>query len=360
MRYGQGHGGITGVAGEADQQAAARQPTPAPAGPLRPLLLLLALLCGLGLAALCLHAGSGGDVLGQAGPLHGGWVLIMLMVAVGGWILTAKYYGRQNERPLGTAREGRMITLTVTCLVLTVLGTCVGLVLLGLSGAGPNQAPPPPQPTFTDPPPRPNPVVTSQPARSSPLHAPHLVSIPDLLLVLLVLALTALLVAVVLAARRYLHFRTAPAPELYGTLEAPVEEAALSAAVSAGRLALHGEDVRAAVIACYAAMEDSLAAGGLGHQASDSPAELLQRAAEAGLLVGLAPQQLAALFREARYSSHPMTREQLTRARAALDDIGTLLAERGAARAAELAAAEAARAAAVNASLTHADEVQSR
>ncbi|MBC3842181.1 DUF4129 domain-containing protein [Streptacidiphilus sp. 4-A2] len=75
-------------------------------------------------------------------------------------------------------------------------------------------------------------------------------------------------------------------------------------------------------------METSLAAGGLGRHASDSPSDLLGRAAAAGLLDGSAPENLAELFREARFSSHPMGPEKLARARAALDEISETLRAR--------------------------------
>ncbi|MHA6759507.1 DUF4129 domain-containing protein [Streptacidiphilus sp. PAMC 29251] len=309
-------------------------------------LLLLALVLGLAVAAVCLDAADsgGGSLLDSVGPLHGEWLLILLVVGVGGWYLTAKYYGRQNERPMGTPHEGRLVTLTVTALVLTILGTAVTLAMVGM---GTTDQPPPVAPATPPVMPsiKPQPLPPVDPGGASRVHVPHPISLPFLLTTLLVLAVLALLVAAVIVARRYLGSRSAPPPELVGTLEAPADEEALSAAVSAGRLALHGEDVRAAVIACYAAMEDSLARSGLGRRASDSPADLLQRAGAAGLLVGLAPQELAALFREARYSSHPMTQAELVRARNALDDISRLLAEREAAAEA-LKAAEGLKAAA--------------
>lgn len=99
----------------------------------------------------------------------------------------------------------------------------------------------------------------------------------------------------------------------------------LAEAVNAGRLALQGDDSRSAVIACYAAMESSLADNGLGRHLSDSPTDLLDRAAAAGLLDGPAPAALADLFREARYSTHPMGPGHLRQARAALDEIGETL-----------------------------------
>jgi hypothetical protein len=43
---------------------------------------------------------------------------------------------------------------------------------------------------------------------------------------------------------------------------------------------------------------------------------------------GPAPRLLAGLFREARYSTHPMNTEHLARARGALDEIAAQLAAR--------------------------------
>ena len=325
----------------ADRGVAARRSGTGPGrrGGSRPLL-LLALVGGLAVAALCLHAG-GGAIADATGPLHADWLLLSLVVAVGGWMLVAKYHGRQNERPMGTPREDRLVTLTVTALVLTTLGTAVAVTAIGMGPTEPMLPPPqPPAPSLSL---RPIPPPALSPQAPTKVHTPHPIQLGSVLIALLVIGVVVLLVLVVIAARRYLHWHLTPALELVSALEPIAEEAALSAAVSAGRLALQGEDVRAAVIACYAAMEDSLAESGLGRNASDSPADLLRRADDAGLLVGLAPQQLAALFREARYSSHAMTQVELDQARQALDDIGRLLAERRAVRAAaDLAPASAA------------------
>lgn len=101
----------------------------------------------------------------------------------------------------------------------------------------------------------------------------------------------------------------------------------LADAVDSGRRALRdGSDARAAVIACYAAMERSLAASGIARRASDSPQDLLERAAAGGGLTGPSAGALTALFREARYSTHPMDDGHRDRAAAALADIAGQLA----------------------------------
>jgi NADH:ubiquinone oxidoreductase subunit 5 (subunit L)/multisubunit Na+/H+ antiporter MnhA subunit len=66
-------------------------------------------------------------------------------------------------------------------------------------------------------------------------------------------------------------------------------------------------DPRAAIIACYAAMERGFAAAGSAPAAADTPAEVLARAAGAGIVRSGSPEILAGLFRRARYSAEPMT-----------------------------------------------------
>jgi hypothetical protein len=125
------------------------------------------------------------------------------------------------------------------------------------------------------------------------------------------------------------------------TSEESVDEAELERAMLAGRGALEGE-ARAAIIACYAAMEESLSAAGVALHSSDSPADLLARAASGGVLEGPGPHRLAALFREARYSTHTMGEAQLADARAALDAIlAQLTVRQEAAQAAARAARQA-------------------
>ena len=66
-------------------------------------------------------------------------------------------------------------------------------------------------------------------------------------------------------------------------------------------------DPREAIIACYAAMERGFAAAGSAPAAADTPAEVLARAAGAGIIRSGSPETLTGLFRRARYSAEPMT-----------------------------------------------------
>jgi hypothetical protein len=135
------------------------------------------------------------------------------------------------------------------------------------------------------------------PARAAG-HQPHGNPWP-LLVFFAVVALTAFGLA---AYRR--RGRPLPPPER----EAEPEAAPLAAALAAGARALHSDpDPRAAIIGCYAAMERSLADAGLPPQMADTPAEVLSRATVSGLVRSASAAALVDLFRQARYSKHPMT-----------------------------------------------------
>ena len=165
----------------------------------------------------------------------------------------------------------------------------------------------------------PVPPPESEGAGSSfPLYV--VVALPAAAVVVLVL------VAVVRRLRR-IGLRVPRLPGPAGTVPEDEDARLLLCAVRSGRRALAdtGADARAAVIACYAAMEDALVASGVPRHASDSPADLLTRTAEAGLAPGPAAPRLAALFREARYSSHPMDGSHREAAADALEEIASLL-----------------------------------
>lgn len=103
----------------------------------------------------------------------------------------------------------------------------------------------------------------------------------------------------------------------------------LRQAVESGRVALHAvDDARAAIIACYVAMEASLARAGTARAVAETPDELLGRAAASGLLRGPAAGRLTALFYEARFSTHGLPDTVRDDARQALDEISAELAGR--------------------------------
>ncbi|WP_225446846.1 DUF4129 domain-containing protein [Streptacidiphilus sp. PB12-B1b] len=290
--------------------------------PAAPLLGLTATV-GLALAAICLHAGGSAGVVG-AGPLVHWWFAAVLVAGVGGSTLAVKYRLRQEERPEMSEREQRFTRAAFTgvfavaaCSVvyLSVIGTGQPSLAPTLPGGGRAQSQPPATP----------PAHTMPPSKL--VHSnTHPTDLRPLLLTVVCVALAAVLGFLGYRLAGWLRGRGRPGLVPSAPLARAAEEDRLADAVSAGRLALRGEDTRAAVIACYAAMEESLAAGGVGRRASDSPADLLHRASGAGVLTGPEPELLADLFREARFSRHPMGPEQLRQARAALDGIDRALA----------------------------------
>jgi hypothetical protein len=98
--------------------------------------------------------------------------------------------------------------------------------------------------------------------------------------------------------------------------------------VESGRSALRAiDDARAAIIACYVAMEASLDEHGAARVIADTPDELLTRARAMGIVRGTAAARLTTLFYEARFSSHPLDRGHLDAAGQALAELAAELAE---------------------------------
>jgi uncharacterized protein DUF4129 len=99
----------------------------------------------------------------------------------------------------------------------------------------------------------------------------------------------------------------------------PGSQPSLQDALSAGTAALRDEaDPRAAIIACYAAMEGSLAGAGAAPAVSDTPDEVLARAASGGLIRSAAAGELTRLFRQARYGHRDMAEGERAAAQGAL------------------------------------------
>jgi len=142
---------------------------------------------------------------------------------------------------------------------------------------------------------------------------------------LLILALVAGVVLSILWSRR---FRRPVKVRDGGFIAADPED--LREAVESGRSALRTvDDARAAIIACYVAMENSLAERGAARAVADTPDELLARATTSGVVRGTAAARLTALFYEARFSSHPLGREQRDAAEQALEELAAAVLARG-------------------------------
>jgi Domain of unknown function (DUF4129) len=155
---------------------------------------------------------------------------------------------------------------------------------------------------------------------------------PVVLIVLLVLVAAVLvyLVARFLAAYRgtWTGWRRRASSVAIDPAGGDGDEDQLREAVESGQSALRLlDDARAAIIACYLAMEQVLARAGTSRAAADTPDELLGRAADQGLIRTDAAARLTALFYEARFSSHPMPPTRRDDARHALADVAASLAE---------------------------------
>jgi len=157
--------------------------------------------------------------------------------------------------------------------------------------------------------------------------APPPVSLTVLLYVLLVAAVLAGIAVSIWLARR---LRPPAALRDDGDDFIAEDPERLREAVESGRSALRTvDDARAAIIACYLAMETSLAERGAARGVAGTPGELLRRATERGLVRGAAAGRLTALFYEARFSSHPLGQRQRDAAEQALDELAADLAEAG-------------------------------
>jgi Domain of unknown function (DUF4129) len=178
-----------------------------------------------------------------------------------------------------------------------------------------------------------------QPPQGSkkPLKLPHVhpggtpTAVVIVLIILGAIAAAALIYLIARYARiPYLgrRLRRSPPVDVPAEADDSDDEADLREAVESGQSALRRlDDTRAAIIACYAAMERSLARAGAVRAAADTPDELLARAVGQGLVSGDAAGRLTVLFYEARFSSHPMPPARRDDAERALDELAATLGD---------------------------------
>jgi Domain of unknown function (DUF4129) len=168
-------------------------------------------------------------------------------------------------------------------------------------------------------------VHTGRPPRLRLGHRAHATgTVFPVQYVLIGLLVVAIVVAAILIWRRrraWARDRIDVPPE--DEADTPAE---LARAVDSGRVALREvDDARAAIIACYVAMEESLAEAGAARAAAETPDELLGRAGAAGLVDAAPAGRLTALFYEARFSTHPMARARRHDAERALAKLASSL-----------------------------------
>jgi hypothetical protein len=291
---------------------------------------------GIGLTALLLRPDSPLFAKGK-GPLGGKSLVVVALAAAwlgAGLLVNGRYRrGLDYDRRLAPVEQRLADTVRY---VLATIPFALPVLLLALHRFDARKGPPPPPPTNQSPS---LPHIPSSSPLSSTRHAQT--SLPGWLAHTFVIIGIVLFVALAAFAALFLwrlFHRPVRKPygASYGSLDD--EQESLAQAVDSGRRALlDGDDARAAVIACYAAMETSLAASGIARRASDSPQDLLERASAGGLLTGPAPGALTVLFREARYSTHPMDPGHRDRAAAALTEIAAQLDRRAAASAQDTA-----------------------
>jgi Domain of unknown function (DUF4129) len=252
------------------------------------------------------------------GPLHRDGIAVSLSLEAVLAVLLVTLLARQRRAPTDDFVTRRLRVVLRAVLLAELVA--VPIVLLGyrpLRGPRPAQSHPA----------RPLPVAPSlrsaRPARSAPVHLP----LAAVLYTLAGLILLAAIVACVLLLRRHPPGRDA-LPEEASLADGAGQRTELRAAVRSGQRALAGlDDARAAIIACYLAMERSLAAAGADRTDADTPAEFLDRAAAAGLVHTAAAGQLTGLFYEARFSRHQLTGAERTAAEHALRQLDADLAE---------------------------------
>jgi hypothetical protein len=315
--------GTTGRTGTAGDTGHPRRGGPRRAADLSwPLVLPLTLLIILGLAGLR------GTVTGPRwnGPLrHDGAVIgIALEVVLGVLLaLTVRRRSKASRAAMLSGGPTNDVAAKLRGVLIFVLGPAMIAVAVGIIVSLHLRVPPVhlhgssasarPQPTLSL---RPRPGSQGVGSFHLPLSA--------ILYALLIMALVAAVLLSVWWSRRFRPSFVARHGDFIA--EDPED---LREAVESGRTALRTvDDARAAIIACYVAMESSLTERGTARAVADTPDELLARATESGLVRGTAAARLTALFYEARFSSHPLGRGQRDAAEQALDELAAALAAR--------------------------------
>ena len=104
-----------------------------------------------------------------------------------------------------------------------------------------------------------------------------------------------------------------------------VAERELAVDVEAARVALAGGSPRNAIVACWMQLERDAAAAGLPRDAAETSAEYVERVVAASSVDPAPIRELAALYREARFSRHELRGDHRSRALAALIRVEAVL-----------------------------------
>jgi hypothetical protein len=146
--------------------------------------------------------------------------------------------------------------------------------------------------------------------------------------VLIGVLIAALLIAVIIIWRRRRHLARLARRDLVidEETDTPIDPSRAARAIDSGRRAMRDlDDARAAIIACYLAMEASIAEAGAARGTAETPDELLARVAH--LVSAVPAASLTALFYEARFSTHPLAAKHRDAAERALAELAASLPE---------------------------------
>ena len=269
---------------------------------------LTALLILLTVAGIHVLGPPGDWGIGRAGKAVAvGVVLEVVLAGLMTWLLLGR-------RPSAEAVAGKLNRMLSRCIVVVMIGIFAGILVSFYKPALHPYRPP----------------VVRVPKIHGSRHAPFNPAnfhfsfpIGDILIAIVILAIIWM---VLMAVRYRLRARFAQMADIDIT---DVADEDLARAVESGRMALRDlDDARAAIIACYVAMEQSLAEAGAARGAAETPDELLARAVSAGLVSPGPAGVLTRLFYEARFSTHPMPRSQRDQAERALADLAAGLGTR--------------------------------
>jgi Domain of unknown function (DUF4129) len=267
-------------------------------------------------------AGLRGTVTGPKwdGPLHrDGLVIGLALEVVLGVLLVITVRRRSAELKAG---PGNTVAVKLRGVLIFMLSAGMLAVVAGIIASRlPSLPSEPPKSSGAPAPGRRLPTPPPLPKTQHPI-AFHIPLAALLYALLIVLLLAALLLSIWWSRR----FRSPGTPDRDDFIAEESED--LREAVESGRSALRTvDDARAAIIACYVAMENSLAERGTARVIADTPDELLARATNSGIVRGTAAGRLTALFYEARFSSHPVDDGQRDAAEQALTELATALGE---------------------------------
>src|SRR3954452_5331788 len=174
------------------------------------------------------------------------------------------------------------------------------------------------------------PAVTTPPLTpASPGHVPGFIAT---VIEIIAIAAFASLIAAVLRGlwrgRRRIGWRWRRRERIPPESILPDVERTIAEDAGAQREVLQYGDVRNAIVACWLRLEAAVQAAGVPCRASDTSTDLVTRVLGEHAVDPSALQTLAALFREARFSSHTMSEGQRATALAALERIHASLGVR--------------------------------